>query len=90
MSDTTLPKANENFTTSAAEPKELQPLLKASGLRPDTDTSSMFGYDQHGRFDPFQELPAPEVKAAAPAPKSYDVDSSSMRGFTSGGPAPQA
>ena len=84
MSDTTLPNTNENFTASA-EVVELQPKLKASGMRPDSDTSSMMGYDEHGRFDPFRELSAPAAKAAAtPAPKSYDVDSSSMRGFTPG------
>lgn len=87
MSDSNLPKTNENFTASA-EVVELQPKLKASGMRPDSDTSSMMGYDEHGRFDPFRELPAPAAKAATPATKSYDVDSSSMRGFTSGGPAP--
>ena len=29
-----------------------------------------------------------DVPKSVEAPKSYDVDSSSMRGFTSGGPAP--
>lgn len=58
---------------------------KAFVDRPDTDSSSMRGY--YPGSAEFQAATPPAAAApAAAAPKAYDVDSSSMRGFTSGGP----
>lgn len=60
---------------------------KAFTPRPDIDSSSMYGYEAGSAvFKPAVEAAA-TATPATPEAKSYDVDSSSMRGFTSGGPA---
>lgn len=47
----------------------------------DTDTSSMRNYDSQGNFvGPTVEIEVPVAKQ--PEQKPYDIDTSSMRGFT--------
>lgn len=54
--------------------------------RPDTDTSSMYGYASgSAEFKPNGDAPV----ATPVATPTHDVDSSSMRGFSSTGPVSQ-